>query len=81
MRVTDLEAAFDRRGVPRSYYSTTDRHAEGQYVITHDSTLGWITYAYERGVRVDERWFLSEDEACRSFYDWVIESFERHAAR
>lgn len=63
MNRTNLRAAFDREGVRPSAYDLDPGRLEERYCLRIVST-GRAVYYMERGRRVDEVVFETEDEAC-----------------
>lgn len=63
MNRADLRAAAEREGVLPSSYSLEGGVPDDTYVLSIEEG-GWSVYFAERGRRIDESRFDTEDEAC-----------------
>ena len=63
-----LRYLLAKEGVPEWAYSLSGGLAEDRLCL--DEVHGrWLVYYVERGRRWNERWFRTEDEACRHMLD------------
>lgn len=63
MSVESFRRAADAAGIVRASYSVTGGLPDDTYVACRESDGGWCVYFAERGQRVNEVRFASEDEA------------------
>jgi hypothetical protein len=59
----ELQAAAEREGIKPNAFSLDGWHADETYVLCIEDG-GWSVYFAERGRRIDESRFETEDEAC-----------------
>lgn len=66
-----LRELLDRENVDPDAYSFEGGTPDDTYVV--EQTAGnWAVYYCERGLRIGERIFASEDEACRHLLDLLL---------
>lgn len=71
MRMRELKAALDQAGVRERAYDLEGSSKDEVYCL--DKVQGsWVVYYRERGIRREERFFSSEDEACQYIFDLLI---------
>jgi hypothetical protein len=68
---SDLLAAADREGIRRGCYSLDGGLPAERYVLSIEQG-GWSVYYSERGDRVSELRFDTEDEACSELFDRLV---------
>ena len=66
-----LRTILDREGVDREYYELEGGLPSDKYCMEARG-LSWAVYYSERGQRVEERAFLSEDDACRRLLELLL---------
>jgi hypothetical protein len=78
MNLNELSAALEAKNIDPSAYSLGGpADCSETYVIRQreSGVIGkpsyWVTYYDERGLESGRREFVSEDEACRHFLEWV----------
>ena len=64
MTVHELTEALRRGGIRERAYDLEGSNRDEVYCLDK-VRAGWAVYYRERGIRRDEKLFLSEDEACR----------------
>jgi len=72
MNQTDLVAALDYLDVDPRAYSLGEGARIEQYCL-EDQRSRWCVFYSERGLRTDEHFFPSEEEACA----WLFQIIER----
>jgi hypothetical protein len=72
MNISELRTALAEHGVQsRAFSLGDDRKLDEQYRLEESKGL-WIVCYLERGNMTDEHWFATEDEACRYFFDRLL---------
>jgi hypothetical protein len=80
MNRNDLRAALEKERINPRWYSIggiTEPPIEEQCVLEEDKGK-WLVYYLERGHKTSLRVFESEDEACRYFLDWILDTDDPH---
>lgn len=67
MTRAELQAVAEREGILPSSYSLDGGLADQTYVLSIEDG-GWSVYFAERGRRIDESRFDTEDEACDELF-------------
>lgn len=83
MNVSELLAALQQAGVSERMYgivgdtASGGQSGEGSLYLEQAPDGRWVQGGYERGVSTPERWFDSEDEACRYVYEALLRAANR----
>jgi hypothetical protein len=72
---TELKIQLINNKVPEEVYSLDGGNPNEAYCISYHNGI-WETYYSERGLKSEKQEFMTEDEACSYFYNWLIESLE-----
>ena len=67
MRVSDLKSNLDKIGVPQELYSIMIGGLPNERLCIVKDEM-WQVYYSERGEMVGQRFFETEEEACKYFY-------------
>ena len=71
MTISELQQVLDDERFDRSTYSLTGGHPGEAFVLSPESGQQWAVYYSEHGKRTSEKFFTSEDDACRYFLEWI----------
>ena len=71
MNRDELQRILNDRGIRARSYSLDSGSANDRYCIERSSG-GWATFYSERGNRNNERWFSTEDQACRHLLETLL---------
>lgn len=71
MKLNDLKHALEKANISANTYSLEGGHPFEQYCI-EENYGKWSIYYSEKGVKVNEKLFYSEDEACHYFYKLLL---------
>ncbi|NJN48407.1 MAG: hypothetical protein HC808_20250 [Candidatus Competibacteraceae bacterium] len=71
MGIEDLSIVFARSSINPDAWSVNDPTAMERYVLLQEKS-SWVVFYAERGIRNDERWFKTENEACQYFVKLLI---------
>ncbi len=72
MNTSQLEKKINKLNIRHDAYSLNGGNPSQAYVLSQEAEF-WSVYYSERGIKIDERKFKSEDEACRYFLDIISE--------
>ena len=72
MNKSELKLKLDKNDVDSDAYCLTGGHPSEKYILSQDG-FKWAVYYSERGKRVEERRFDSEDEACCYILKIILE--------
>lgn len=73
MNARELESVLRDNNVSPEAYCLTGGHPEDRYVLSPEPSGKWAVYYSERGERNQERFFDSEDSACRYLLRIILE--------
>lgn len=71
MNTGDLKKQLEAHGVLESAYCLLGICGSDRYCLVHQGPY-WSVFFFERGDRMDERSFDTEESACSFFLDWVL---------
>ncbi len=71
MTLRELRDALKRAGIRERAYDIEESSRDEVYCVDRVRD-GWVVYYRERGIRRDEEFFSSEDEACRSVLGQIL---------
>jgi hypothetical protein len=71
MNKKQLEEILKRENIPEDLYSLDGGLWEDRYCLSEIMKGLWEVYYCERGEKVNEKSFLSEEEACEYLYNWI----------
>lgn len=69
MNVCALKDALESANIDERFVSLDGSARDESLVLEHDPVMGWRVYFSERGQRIRERTFRSEDQACQYIFD------------
>jgi hypothetical protein len=72
MKIPELRKTLSDHGVNSRTYSIGENPKDEEQYRLEESKGLWIFYYYERGNRVGEHWFATEEEACSYFLDRLL---------
>ncbi|MFC1925921.1 hypothetical protein ACFLW2_04405 [Chloroflexota bacterium] len=72
MKWNDLIRLADEEKIKRSVYSLERDREDYQFVLGRLGPL-WTVYYFERGEKIDKKFFFSEDKACRFLLNTLLE--------
>jgi hypothetical protein len=84
MDVAELRRRLDEAGVPSAVYDLDSKGLylpSERYCLRAEGTYRWLTYYCERGTRMSEHVWLSEDQACTHLLEVLLREYERQDPR
>ena len=72
MKLKDAIDLLASKNVRRDVYAVNTVAANDAIVIYQESPFQWSVFYTERGLRIDEKIYKSEDQACQDFIDRAI---------
>lgn len=69
MNIPQLKEALKEAGVDEYFSSLDGEVRDESLVLERPESGGWCVYYSERGQRTGERWFITEEEACKFIFD------------
>ena len=75
MTKNELKIQLIKDKVPEEVYSLNGGKPNEAYCINYLNGK-WETYYSEKGIKSEKEEFMTEDEACRYFYNWIIQSLK-----
>jgi hypothetical protein len=69
MNATQLKEELVKEGIDTRYASLEGEIRDQSLVLERPESGGWCVYASERGQRLGEHWFITEEEACQYIFD------------
>lgn len=73
MTMNELKTQLMKSHVPEDVYSLIGGKPNEAYCLNHCSGR-WEAYYSERGIKSNKKEFITEDEACNYFYNWITQS-------
>ena len=72
MNIRDLKRLLNSKGIREEEYSLSGGHPDNRCVLSPEANGKWAVYYTERGIRIDEREFDSEHEACQALLSMLF---------
>jgi hypothetical protein len=71
MNRRELKTVLDQEGIDPEAYDLRGGSPNEKYTI-ESGVGGWFVYYSERGKRSGEKFFVTEDAACRYLLEWLL---------
>ncbi|WP_126464195.1 hypothetical protein [Propionibacterium australiense] len=80
MKLKEAVDLLKSKGVRQQVYAVNAVAANDAIVIYQESPFHWTVFYTERGLRIDEKTYNSEDQACQDFIDRAVSAEEEMRA-
>ncbi len=73
MNIRELKKALKKAKIPTEFYNLNGKGRDDERICLIEEDEKWVVYYSERGVRTTERFFETEEAACKYIFETLMD--------